>query len=64
MTTIKKIKIAMAVMLVAAIALFLFHNLPRTAVVQISGTDVKRVDRESGEQECPGYIRARRRQHV
>ena len=49
MTTIKKIKIAIAVMLVAAVALFLFHNLPRTAVVQISGTDVKRVDRESGE---------------
>ena len=48
MTTIKKIKIAIAVMLVAAVALFLFHNLPRTAVVQISGTDVKRVDRESG----------------
>jgi hypothetical protein len=48
-TTIKKIKIATGVLLVAAIALFLFHNLPRTAVVQISGTDVKRVDRESGE---------------
>ena len=48
MTTIKKIKIAIAVMLVIAVALFLFHNLPRTAVVQISGTDVKRVDRESG----------------
>jgi hypothetical protein len=45
----KKIKFAMAAFLFAAVALFLFHNLPRTAVVQISGTDVKRVDRESGE---------------
>ena len=46
---LKKIKFAMAAFLFAAVALFLFHNLPRTAVVQISGTDVKRVDRESGE---------------
>lgn len=44
----KKIKFAMAAFLLAAVALFLFHNLPRTAVVQISGTDMKRVDRESG----------------
>ena len=48
MKTIKKIKIAAGVLVLAAVALFLFHNLPRTAVVQISGTDVKRVDRESG----------------
>ena len=48
METIKKIKIAAGILLIAAIALFLFYNLPRTAVVQISGTDVKRVDRESG----------------
>jgi len=46
--TIKKIKIVVGVLLLAAVALFLFHNLPRTAVVQISGTDVKWVDRESG----------------
>ena len=45
---IKKIKIAMGVILFAAVALFLFYNLPRTALVQISGTDMKRVDRESG----------------
>lgn len=45
---IKKIKFAMATFLLAAAALFLFYNLPRTAVVQISGTDMKRVDRESG----------------
>jgi hypothetical protein len=44
----KKIKIAVGVLVVAAVGLFLFYNLPRTAVVQISGTDMKRVDRESG----------------
>ena len=48
MEAIKKIKIAMGVILFAAVALFLFYNLPRTALVQISGTDMKRVDRESG----------------
>ena len=48
MKTIKKIKIALGVLLLAAVALFLFYNLPRTVVVQISGTDMKRVDRESG----------------
>lgn len=48
MEAMKKIKIVMGVILFAAVALFLFHNLPRTAVVQISGTDMKRVDRESG----------------
>jgi hypothetical protein len=46
--TIKKIKIALGVLLLAGVALFLFYNLPRTAVVQISGTDMKRVDRASG----------------
>jgi hypothetical protein len=44
----KKIKFGMAIFLLAAVALFLFYNLPRTAVVQISGTDMKRVDRASG----------------
>jgi len=44
----KKIKLAMAALLLVAVALFLFYNLPRTVVVQISGTDMKRVDRASG----------------
>jgi hypothetical protein len=44
----KKIKFVIATFLLAAVALFLFYNLPRTAVVQISGTDMKRVDRASG----------------
>ena len=48
MPTIKKIKIGFGLLIVAVAALFLFYNLPRTAVVQISGTDVKRVDRGSG----------------
>jgi hypothetical protein len=47
--TIKNVKIAAGLLLLAAVALFLFYNLPRTAVVQISGTDVKRVDSGSGE---------------
>jgi hypothetical protein len=46
---IKKIKMGFGLLIVAFIALFLFYNLPRTAVVQISGTDIKRVDRGSGE---------------
>ena len=49
MPTIKKIKIGFGLLIAAVVALFLFYNLPRTAVVQISGTDVKRVDRGSGE---------------
>lgn len=47
-STLKKIKIALGMFLIALVGLFLFYNLPRTAVVQISGTDVKRVDRGSG----------------
>jgi len=47
-STIKKIKVGFGLLIVAAVALFLYYNLPRTAVVQISGTDVKRVDRGSG----------------
>lgn len=45
MTTIKKIKIGIGVVLILIIALFFHYNLPRTAVVQISGTDIKRVDK-------------------
>ena len=43
-----QIKIGIAVFLLTTVGLFLFYHLPRTAVVQISGTDVKRVDQESG----------------
>ena len=45
MTTIKKIKIGTGVVLILTIALFFHYNLPRTAVVQISGTDIKRMDK-------------------
>lgn len=48
MTTIKKVKITVGIVCLAVVALFLFYNLPRTQVVQVSGTDIKRVDRESG----------------
>lgn len=44
MKTIKKIKIGIGIVLIVVIALFFHYNLPRTAVVQISGTDIKRVD--------------------
>ena len=44
MKTIKKIKIGIGIVLSVVIALFFHYNLPRTAVVQISGTDIKRVD--------------------
>jgi len=47
-TTIKKVKITLGIVCLAVVALFLFYNLPRTEVVQVSGTDIKRVDRESG----------------
>ena len=45
MKTIKKIKIGIGIVLIVVIALFFHYNLPRTAVVQISGTDTKRVDK-------------------
>ena len=48
MTTIKKIKIGTGVVLFLTIALFFHYNLPRTAVVQISGTDIKRMDNTKG----------------
>lgn len=48
MTTIKKIKIGTGVVLFLTIALFFHYNLPRTAVVQISGTDIKRMDKTKG----------------
>ena len=45
MKTFKNIKVVVAVLLVVAVGLFLHRNLPRTAVVQITGTDIKRVDK-------------------
>ena len=48
MKTLKNIKVVVVILLVVAVALFLHRNLPRTVVVQITGTDVKRVDK-SGE---------------
>ena len=40
-----KIKAGIGVVIILIIGLFLHHYLPRTAVVQLSGTDVKRQDR-------------------
>jgi len=42
------VKITISLLLFAVFALFLYYNIPRTVVVQISGTDVKRVDKSSG----------------
>lgn len=44
MKTLKYIKIGIPLLLVIVLVLFLHKNLPRTAVVQITGTDVKRID--------------------
>lgn len=44
MGAMQKVKIVAGVAAVVVIALFLHYNLPRTAVVQITGTDVKRAD--------------------
>ncbi len=41
----KKIKIGVGGLLIFILFLFFHYNLPRTAVVQISGTDIKRVDK-------------------
>jgi hypothetical protein len=41
---LKTVKIVALVLVALAAAAFLHKNLPRTAVVQITGTDVKRVD--------------------
>ena len=42
----KIIKYSMLAVLVVATGLFLHYNLPRTDVVQLTGTDVKRMDRQ------------------
>jgi hypothetical protein len=62
MTTAKKFKIGSAIVLVLLVVAFLHYNLPRTEVVQISGTDIKRVDKtkkvkeESGDKANTGAI--------
>ncbi len=43
----KKVKFGIGIVLIVIIALFFHYTLPRTAVVQISGTDVKRVDKRN-----------------
>lgn len=48
METSKIIKIVVSALLVIALVLFLHRNLPLTAVGQITGTDVKRVDKSGG----------------
>lgn len=45
MKTTKKIKIGIGAVLFVMLFLFFHYNLPRTAVVQISGTDIKRMDK-------------------
>lgn len=45
MKAIKKIKIGIGIILIVILGLFFHYHLPRTAVVQISGTDIKRVDK-------------------
>ena len=44
MKAAKKVKFGVGIVLVVLFSLFFHYNLPRTAVVQISGTDVKRID--------------------
>lgn len=45
MKTTKKIKIGIGAVFFVVLFLFFHFNLPRTAVVQISGTDIKRMDK-------------------
>ena len=46
MKTVKKIKFGIGAVFIVIIVLFLHFNLPRTAVVQIFGTDTKRIDKD------------------
>lgn len=52
MGTVKKVKVGIVVVLIVFLALFFHFNLPRTAVVQVSGTDVKRVDQAAKAKEA------------
>ena len=47
MKAAKKVKFGIGIALVLLLALFFHYNLPRTVVVQISGTDVKRIDKKN-----------------
>ncbi len=50
MRVLRTLKYTFLALVVTAVALFLHYNLPRTDVVQITGTDVKRIDRgDSGQ---------------
>ena len=51
MTWIRKITIGVGLILIVLIALFLHYTLPRTAVVQISGTDMKRSSKQEATSE-------------
>ena len=46
MKAVKKVKVGVGIVLVVLLSLFFHYNLPRTVVVQISGTDVKRIDKK------------------
>ena len=46
MKAAKKVKLGTGIVLVVLLSLFFHYNLPRTVVVQISGTDVKRIDKK------------------
>jgi hypothetical protein len=50
MTTWQIIKYVFLAILLVAVGGFLHYNLPRTEVVQITGTEVKRIDRKDPEQ--------------
>ena len=54
MKTSKKLKIGFGALLFAILFLFFHYNLPRTSVVQISGTDTKRVDKVVEGEEVEG----------
>ena len=46
MKAAKKIKFGIGIVLIILLSLFFHYNLPRTVVVQVSGTDIKRIDRQ------------------
>jgi hypothetical protein len=50
MKTVRIIKYSLLAILVIIAVAFLHYNLPRTDVVQITGTDVKRIDRKDSAQ--------------
>ncbi len=50
MKALQIVKYSLLATLLVAIGLFLHYNLPRTDVVQIIGTDVKRIDRQKPEE--------------